>query len=323
MALCGACTVHLDGAPVRSCQTPLSAVSGKKVVTIESMASNPVGKKLQAAWIAHDVPQCGYCQSGQIMSAAALLAAKPNPTDARHRPGDGRQHLPLRNLPAHPRRDPHRREGSLSMSAVLQDRSRRHFLKTTVAVSGGLMGSGLIVGCASMSSMSTPKNLPPSAFAPGAMPNAWVKISPDNQVTIINARVEMGQGAFTSMPTLVAEELDVPITMIRVEMAPAKEPYINTMLGGQITGGSTSVREAYDTLRVAGAQARAMLMMAAAQNGGGSMRASLRTENAFVHRAGGPEGDVRRAGRSRLEAAAAQVAEAEGAERVQGRSASR
>ena len=82
MSLCGACTVHVDGAPVRSCQTPLSAVAGKKVVTIESMASNPLGRKLQAAWIAHDVPQCGYCQSGQIMSAAALLAVKPNPSDA-------------------------------------------------------------------------------------------------------------------------------------------------------------------------------------------------------------------------------------------------
>jgi len=168
------------------------------------------------------------------------------------------------------------------MSAVLQNRSRRHFLKTTVVVSGGLMGSGLIVGCASMGgSRSMAKSLPPSAFAPGAMPNAWVKISPDNQVTIINARVEMGQGTFTSMPMLVAEELDVPINSIRVEMAPAKEPYINTMLGGQLTGGSTSVREAYDPLRVAGAQARALLMMAAGQQWKVEP-STLRTENAWV-----------------------------------------
>ena len=82
MALCGACTVHLDGQPVRSCQTPLSAAAGKKISTIESVSSTEVGRKIQAAWIAHDVPQCGYCQSGQIMSATALLKDKPNPTDA-------------------------------------------------------------------------------------------------------------------------------------------------------------------------------------------------------------------------------------------------
>lgn len=80
--LCGACTVHLDGAPVRACQTPISSVGAARITTIEGMAADPIGRKLQAAWIALDVPQCGYCQAGQIMSAAGLLATTPRPTDA-------------------------------------------------------------------------------------------------------------------------------------------------------------------------------------------------------------------------------------------------
>jgi isoquinoline 1-oxidoreductase alpha subunit len=82
MALCGACTVQLDGQAIRSCVTPVSAVAGKAITTIEAIGDTPTGKKVQAAWIALDVPQCGYCQSGQIMSASALLASNAHPTDA-------------------------------------------------------------------------------------------------------------------------------------------------------------------------------------------------------------------------------------------------
>ena len=82
IAQCGACTVHVDGAPVRSCLLPASMVSDKAIVTIEAIGQSPEGAAVQKAWLAHEVVQCGYCQSGQIMSAAALLKATPKPSDA-------------------------------------------------------------------------------------------------------------------------------------------------------------------------------------------------------------------------------------------------
>ena len=82
MALCGACTVHVDGQPARACITTLEGVAGKRITTIEGVAADPVGRKVQQAWVAHNVPQCGYCQAGQIMSATALLTHNPKPDDA-------------------------------------------------------------------------------------------------------------------------------------------------------------------------------------------------------------------------------------------------
>jgi len=82
IAFCGACTVHIDGVPARSCITPVGSIGSRSVTTIEEVGKTPQGKALQQAWLDLDVVQCGYCQSGQIMSAAALLASTPKPTDA-------------------------------------------------------------------------------------------------------------------------------------------------------------------------------------------------------------------------------------------------
>jgi isoquinoline 1-oxidoreductase alpha subunit len=82
MALCGACTVHIDGVATRSCITSIDSLGKSQVTTIEAIGAKPAGAKIQKAWLDHEVVQCGYCQSGQIMSASALLARKPNPTDA-------------------------------------------------------------------------------------------------------------------------------------------------------------------------------------------------------------------------------------------------
>lgn len=163
------------------------------------------------------------------------------------------------------------------VATKLNSPSRRKFLKTSAAASGGL-----VLGITLPSALN-------SAFAAEAttsMPNAWIKIGSDNTITILSSHSEMGQGVYTSMPTLVAEELEVDLHKIKVEIAPPGEVYINAMLGGQITGGSTSVREGWDKLRVAGAQARMMLTQAAA-DGWGVNVADCHAENGWVI---GPKG---------------------------------
>ena len=152
MAQCGACTVHLNGEPIRSCQVPVASAAGQEITTIEGLSSDG-SHPLQQAWVELDVPQCGYCQAGQIMSAAALLAKNAQAHRRRHRRGDGRQPLPLRHLPPHPRGHPpggglrpsSRTDRCTRASRVggrhehASSVDRRDFLKVTALAGGGLL----------------------------------------------------------------------------------------------------------------------------------------------------------------------------------------
>ena len=140
---------------------------------------------------------------------------------------------------------------------TLKNPSRRDFLKTSAAG-----GGALVIGIA------LPGMFQEALAATDSKMNAWIRIGSDNSVTILCARSEMGQGVVMALPTLVAEELEVDLKKVRVDFAPPGEDYINAMLGGQITGGSTSVRDGWEKLRVAGAQARTMLVTAAAEKWG-------------------------------------------------------
>ncbi len=138
--------------------------------------------------------------------------------------------------------------------------SRRGFLKTAGAVSGGLVIAICLPGCgkdADRAASDGPVKI--------TEPNAWLRIGTDNSITVLCDRSEMGQGVYTALPTLIAEELDVPPERIKVEFAPPGAAYVNTLLGGQVTGGSTSIRDAWEKLRMAGAEARVRLIQAAAQ----------------------------------------------------------
>ncbi|HEX7116680.1 MAG TPA: xanthine dehydrogenase family protein molybdopterin-binding subunit [Steroidobacter sp.] len=137
--------------------------------------------------------------------------------------------------------------------------SRRGFLKTAAAASGGLVIAIYLPAC------SKPQEAARSGPAKLVQANAWLKIGTDSSITVLCDRSEMGQGVYTALPTLIAEELNVDPSTVKVEFAPAGSEYVNSLLGGQVTGGSTSVRDAWEKLRMAGAEARTRLIMAAAQ----------------------------------------------------------
>src|SRR5205823_4504071 len=201
--------------------------------------------------------------------------AQARPERRGHRSRDGGQHLPLRDLPAHPRSGAQGRlaEEGRPMNAL----GRRDLLRASV-----LSGAGLFIA------FHVPRKVARAAPEPAAKkappdPNAFVRVAPDGSVTVLLAHSEMGQGIWTGLAMLVAEELDCDWSKVRVEHAPAAPVYAHPAFGMQMTGGSTSTSSEFDRYRQAGALARAMLVRAAAANWKTDAK-KLRTENGFVLR---------------------------------------
>jgi isoquinoline 1-oxidoreductase beta subunit len=225
IGLCGTCLVLIDGEPNHSCMVPLRKAAGRHITTIEGLAAkNPA---LTQAWIAEQVPQCGYCQGGQLIAAAALLEKNPQPTRA---------------------------EVDAALSGVLcrcgtYPRIRRAIERAVrePAETAPLPGT------------------PPPPAGEAIALNDFIAILPDNRVRVMINHSEMGQGALTGLCLLVAEELEVELSAITTAFAPADPRYRNPLWGAQFTGGSSSVRGEWEPLRRTAAGARERLIAAAAQ----------------------------------------------------------
>lgn len=212
VAACGACTVHIDGEAVRSCVMPLAAVEGKNIQTIESLGTVDKPHALQEAWIAEQVPQCGYCQSGMLMAAAALLERKPQPTDA-----DIDEAMTnicrcgtysTRARRYSPRCGNNDRNRSCSMK-------RRTWLLSALGATGALVvGWGVLPARSRLGSGAL--MLPTEG---DVALNGWIKIAADGGIILAMPRSEMGQGVHTGLAMLVAEELDVPLSRVKLEQA--------------------------------------------------------------------------------------------------------
>ncbi|HTZ41320.1 MAG TPA: molybdopterin-dependent oxidoreductase [Syntrophales bacterium] len=251
IAQCGACTVLVNGAAIRSCVTPVSSVIGKDILTIEGLSTDR-SHPLQSAWIEEDVPQCGYCQSGQIMAAAALLARKKQPSDDDI---DTAMSGVLCRCGTY-----QRIRRAIHLAAAISAKGgkpRSPNVYKTQAVPGGCLVLGFHVP---VRRASYATGASPQAFAP----NAFIRIGEDETVTLAVNKSEMGQGVFTALPMLICEELEADWKKIRVASASTTKEYHHTIWGVQGTGGSTSVASEWDRLREVGAAAREMLISAAA-----------------------------------------------------------
>jgi isoquinoline 1-oxidoreductase beta subunit len=226
-SLCGACTVLIDGDAKRSCQIPVKHAQTKKITTIEGV---PETHPVKLAWNAEDVPQCGYCQPGQVMSAVALLDKNPNPTDA----------------------DIDRAvSGNLCRCGTYQR------IRQAIHRAAGMMAKGT-----NNDKTSEQASTASTAFF---LLNPFIRLGTDGRVVFMVNKSEMGQGVYTSLPMLIAEELEIDWSQVSIEASPVGPDYYHTQWGIQATGGSTSVLSEWERLRKAGAAARVMLVHAAAE----------------------------------------------------------
>ncbi|GAB4259200.1 MAG: xanthine dehydrogenase family protein molybdopterin-binding subunit [Deferrisomatales bacterium] len=262
---CGACTVHLDGRPVRACTLPVGRAEGRSVVTVEGLGRGTL-HPLQQAWILEGVSQCGYCQPGQLMAAAALLRRNPHPSS---------------------------QEIVRALDAVLcrcgtYGRIRRAVERAARILAGrespslpepaSLHPSLLARGARAALEPDAPQAAPPLA------PNPWVAVHPDGTVRVRVDKSEMGQGVLSTLAAGAALELGAEWARVRIATAPASPAFEDPAMGGQVTGGSTSLRYSLNRMRRAGAEARERLLAAAARRWDVPPNECTAERGAAVHR---------------------------------------
>ena len=205
ISACGACTVHLDGRAVRSCTLPISAADGKHVTTIEGLAADGTLHKVQQAWIAHQVPQCGYCQSGHDHGGRRTPRADPEPDRRRDRRRH-HEHLPLRHVRARARGHPSTRPTAKERRHEEMDAGARSSARARVA------GGGFLLGVAGFTFAPSRHTLVSADAAEKGQLTTWITVTPDNIVTILIPHCEMGQGTPTALAMMAAEEMEADWT---------------------------------------------------------------------------------------------------------------